>query len=120
MHSLVDWKERYDEVETKLQAASRYVRPSEDLRRRTLEAARLAAGKQRSRSRFRQASLAAAVVGIAVSIRTSAELRQPSDSAAAVQDHGAQRSVGAGGFGWSLLRALYERHEAQAEAADIP
>lgn len=117
MHNLVDWQERYDEVEALVQAAGGYVQPSDDLRPRVLETARAEAGELRSRRWVRQASLAAAIVGIAVSIRTTTGGNDPKISdAEAVYEQASQKSVGAGGFGWALVQAFRELRERQFES----
>jgi hypothetical protein len=116
MHSIVDWQERYDEVEAMVQAAGGYVQASDDLRPRVLETARTEAGELRGRRWVRQASLAAAIVGIAVSIRATTGGDQPRiDDADAVYEQASQKSVGAGGFGWALVQAFCELRERQSE-----
>ena len=117
MHNLVDWQERYDEVEALVQAAGGYVQASDDLRPRVLETARAEAGELRGRRWVRQASLAAAIVGIAVSIRTTTGGNDPKISdAEAVYEQASQKSVGAGGFGWALVQAFRELRERQFES----
>ena len=116
MHNLVDWQERYDEVEALVQAAGGYVQPSDDLRPRVLETARTEVGELRGRRWVRQASLAAAIVGIAVSIRTTTGGNEPQiGDADAVYEQASQKSVGAGGFGWALVQAFCELRERQSE-----
>lgn len=116
MHSLVDWQERYDEVEAMVQAAGGYVQASDDLRPRVLETARTEVGELRGRRWVRQASLAAAIVGIAVTIRTSTGGHEPKiGDADAVYEQASQKSVGAGGFGWALVQAFCELRERQSE-----
>jgi len=116
MHSIVDWQERYDEVEAMVQAAGGYVQASDDLRPRVLETARTEAVEFRGRRWVRQASLAAAIVGIAVSIRATTGVDQPRiDDADAVYEQASQKSVGAGGFGWALVQAFCELRERQSE-----
>lgn len=116
MHNLVDWQERYDEVEALVQAAGGYVQASDDLRPRVLETARTEVGELRGRRWVRQASLAAAIVGIAVSIRTTTGGNEPKIADAdAVYEQASQKSVGAGGFGWALVQAFCELRERQSE-----
>ena len=116
MHNLVDWQERYDEVEALVQAAGGYVQASDDLRPRVLETARTEVCELRGRRWVRQASLAAAIVGIAVSIRTTTGGNEPKiGDADAVYEQASQKSVGAGGFGWALIQAFCELRERQSE-----
>ncbi len=116
MHNLVDWQERYDEVEALVQAAGGYVQASDDLRPRVLETARTEVGELRGRRWVRQASLAAAIVGIAVSIRTTTGGIEPKiGDAEVVYEQASQKSVGAGGFGWALVQAFCELRERQSE-----
>jgi hypothetical protein len=116
MHSLVDWQQRYDDVEAMVQAAGGYVQASDDLRPRVLETARTQVGEQRGKRWIRQTSLAAAIVGVAVSIGVSTGESQPKiDDADAVYEQASQKSVGAGGFGWALVQAFCELRERQFE-----
>ena len=116
MHSLVDWQERYDEVEAMVQAAGSYVQPSDDLRPRVLETARTEVVELRGRRWVRQASVAAAIIGVAVSIRTTTGVKEPRiGDADAVYEQASQKSVGAGGFGWALVQAFCELRQQQSE-----
>lgn len=115
MHSLVDWQQRYDDVEAMVQAAGDYVEASEDLRPRVLETARLEFGEQRGRRWVRQTSLAAAIVGIAVSIGVTGGDEPKLNDSEMVYERASQKSIGAGGFGWALVQAFRELRERQFE-----
>lgn len=114
MHSLNDWQQRYDDVEAMVQAAGGYVQASDDLRPRVLETARAERGEQRGKRWVRHLSLAAAIVGVSISIGVSTGDREPKiGDADAVYAQAAQKSVGAGGFGWALVQAFQELRQRQ-------
>jgi poly(3-hydroxybutyrate) depolymerase len=57
-----DWNDAQADVEALVRAAGGYVRASDDLRPRVLEAARLQSGERRARQRIRHVALVAAAL----------------------------------------------------------
>jgi hypothetical protein len=101
--------EPLDDIEALLRSAEDYVRPSEDLRPRVLEAARAQRGEQRAVSWVRYAAIAAAAAGALIS---------------STFEPGMAASMGAlpvttvaqgGDFGWNLVESFTELRRRQAE-----
>jgi hypothetical protein len=115
MHSLVDWQERYDEVEAMVKAAGGYVKASDDLRPRVLETARTESTERRGKWWIRQFSIAAAVTGVALSIGLSTYEQGPKLGPDEVYEQAVQKSTGAGGFGWALVQVFLDLREDQSK-----
>jgi hypothetical protein len=124
MGDIPNWHESAGEVEAMLLAAGGYVRPSDDLRPRVLETARLQRRELRARRLIRRA--AAAVVLLAVftaSVAHQATSRSAGGKfdlmaadSQAMHDRAAMRAASAGGISWGLVDAFSELKQEQSEA----
>jgi hypothetical protein len=112
------------EIEATVQAAARYVRASDDLRPRVLEAARMQRGERRAQRCIRQAGIFVILLAT-----FTASFRSSLDSSAAVQQTGwlfagadalfAQASAKSGQGGelaWGLVDSFTELRRRQADA----
>lgn len=107
--------DRFAEIESLVASAGQYVQPSDDLRPRTLEAARTARAEQRGQQWVRHAAIAAAVVGLAISLRGTTETKPQLNDSDAMYRQATLRASGVGGLGWGLVQAFTELREEQAE-----
>jgi len=101
--------EPLDELEMLLRSAGDYVRPSEDLRPRVLEAARMQRGEQRAVSWVRYAAIVVAACGALLS-----SIYQPGlvvGAGALPVTTVAQGSE----FGWNMVESFTELRRRQAE-----
>lgn len=124
MGDIPNWHKSAGEVEALLLAAGGYVRATDDLRPRVLEAARLQRRELRARRLIRRA--AAAVVLLAVFTASVAHQARSGDGrskfdllAADSQEmhqRAAMRAASAGGIGWGLVEAFSDLKEDQCEA----
>jgi hypothetical protein len=123
MVELHNWHESADEVEAILLAAGGYVRPTDDLRPRVLEAARLQRRERRARQWIR--GLAAAVVLTAggaalvdplVSSEGERGLAWRGVTSQTLYADAEARSIASGGLNWGIVDAFRDLREEQREA----
>lgn len=112
---MVDSRDRFAEVERMIKAAARDVQPSADLRVRTLEAARIARAERRGQQWVRHVAIAAAVIGLAISLRGTTETTSQRHDDAAIDRPAALRSVGPAGLGRDLVKAFADPQNDPAE-----
>jgi hypothetical protein len=112
---MVDSRDRFAEVERMIKSAARDVQPSADLRRRTLEAAQIARAERRGQQWVRHVAIAAAVVGLAISLRGTTETTRERLDAEAIDRPAALRSVGPAGLGRELVKSLADPQNDSAE-----
>ena len=112
---MVDSRDRFAEVERMIKAAARDVQPSADLRGRTLEAARIARAERRGQQWVRHVAIAAAVIGLAISLRGTTESTRDRLDADAIDRPAALRSVGPAGLGRELVKAFSHPPHDEAE-----
>lgn len=122
MSDLHNWHDSADVVEAMLLAAGDYVRPTDDLRPRVLEAARAEHRERRARTWIR--SLAAAVIVTACGATMFDSLASGDARGIARRGYDAQslhaeaqaRSMASGGFSWGVVDAFRDLREQQREA----
>jgi hypothetical protein len=116
MNDPMGLQDRFAEVEALVSAAGEYVRASEDLRPRTLEAARTERGEKRGKRWVRHAAIAAAILGVTVSIGNSTGGALPRlKGADAVYQEAEMKAACSGGFSWGLVQAFADMRERQSE-----
>ena len=108
--------DRFGEVEALVQAAGEYVYASDDLRPRVLETAKTVRDERRRQRWVRHATIAAAIVSMAVSVGSSTRgSRLEIVGVDAVYQQAALNASRSGELGWGLVQTFSDLREQQSE-----
>jgi hypothetical protein len=108
IHQRDDWSD----VESLIRAAGNYVRPSEELRPRVLEATRAELGERRAQRRIRHVAIAIGLLGMFFAV--AGNRITPTFSHGMLQESPQVRSADGGGAGWSIVEAFTDLRQRQA------
>src|SRR5262245_14578196 len=108
--------ESTDDLESLLISASEYVRPSDDLRPRVLEAGRLGRRQRRSQQRFWRAAFVVVLLGmLTTSVRDRAQAAAERAMGQAGYLMSEPQTVGRPNPGWEMVESFTELRRRQAE-----
>lgn len=110
----LDFETEWAEVEALVQAAGAYVRPSDELRPRVLEAARTESRERRAQRRIWQLALAIAILGL-ISAATGSRWSPGGPlSASMLPSQPDARQTEASSIGWNTVDSFTELRRRQA------
>ena len=110
IHDRDDWSD----VELLIRAAGSYVRPSEELRPRVLEAARVELGERKAQRRIWQVAIAIGLLGTMFAVAGDRMPVTPTFSHGMLQVSPEARQADGGAAGWSIVEAYTDLRRRQA------
>ena len=114
MNEPIHHRDDRSDVESLIRAAGSYVRPSEELRPRVLEATRAESGEQRARRRIWHVAIAIGLLGTIFAVAGNRTAVSPAFSHGMLQVGPEVRTADGGGAGWSIVEAFTDLRRRQA------
>lgn len=110
IHDRDDW----NDVELLVRAAGSYVRPSEELRPRVLEAARVELGERKAQRRIWKVAIAIGLLGTMIAVAGDRTPVPPTFSHGMLQANPEVQPTDGAAAGWSLVEAFTDLRRRQA------
>jgi len=114
MNEPIHQRDERSDVESLIRAAGSYVRPSEELRPRVLEATRAESGERRARRRIWHVAIAIGLLGTMFAVAGNRMPVPPTLSHGMLQAGSEVRPADGGGASWSIVEAFTDLRRRQA------
>jgi hypothetical protein len=114
MNEPIHHRDDRSDVESLIRAAGSYVRPSEELRPRVLEASRVELGERKAQRRIWQVAIAICLLGTMYAVAGDRTPVPPAFSHGMLQVGPEVRTADGGGAGWRIVEAFTDLRRRQA------